>query len=239
LRLFELNDHELRTALAERRIDAALVTRHSLWPSAVSVPVYREAIVAALPCEHPLTRRKALRWALLRDETLLTQGWDDSQVAREFFASFLGAGTRFVSHATSKESILALVAAGYGVTLALGSQACQMTPGVAYRPIRERDAWVDLDLVWSPEREDAAAGVFVAFMRDRFDARSTDGKCYAATGNFLYRCSGQAMALSPRSARRTARGSHEQHRREASSRRTQALGHSGGKTARTVQDILQ
>ncbi len=113
LKLFELNDHELRHTLAERRLDAAFVTKHTLWPGATSVPIYREAITAALPLDHPLVAHETLEWTQLRSETLLTQGWNDSQTAREFFASLLGSGVEFVSHAASKQSILALVAAGY------------------------------------------------------------------------------------------------------------------------------
>jgi DNA-binding transcriptional LysR family regulator len=117
LRLFEMNDHEIRMALTERTIDAALVTRRPLWPGAIAIPIYREAILAALPNEHALTGYQTLTWDLLRQETMLTQGWNDGQAAGEFFRSLLGPGCVIVSHATSKQSILALVAAGYGVTL--------------------------------------------------------------------------------------------------------------------------
>ena len=49
-------------------------------------------------------------------------GWDDSQAARELFATFLGPGSRFQSYAASKQSVLALVSAGFGITLAAASQ---------------------------------------------------------------------------------------------------------------------
>jgi DNA-binding transcriptional LysR family regulator len=39
LKFFELNDHELRLALTERRLDAAFVTHHALWPGATSIPM--------------------------------------------------------------------------------------------------------------------------------------------------------------------------------------------------------
>jgi hypothetical protein len=60
-------------------------------------------------------------WEQVRNERLLTQGWNDNQTAREFFASLMGSGIDFVRHATSKQLILALVAAGYGITLAVES----------------------------------------------------------------------------------------------------------------------
>ena len=74
------------------------------------------------------------------------------------------------AHAASKQCVFALVAAGFGITLATTSQAEVVFPGVVYRPIREENAWVQVELVWCPEAEDPAVGRFVAFMRD--EARS-------------------------------------------------------------------
>jgi DNA-binding transcriptional LysR family regulator len=154
----------------ERRIDVALMTSHTLWPDAVTAPLYRERILAAIPCKHPLSEHDALDWKSLRRETFLVQGWDNSHSAREFYASFMGCGVNFQSHAGSKQCVFALVAAGFGITLATASQAEVVFPGIVYRPIREENAWVQVELVWCPEAEDPAVGRFVAFMRD--EARS-------------------------------------------------------------------
>jgi hypothetical protein len=51
--------------------------------------------MAVLPAAHPLGRRTVVRWAELREEVVLVQGWDESQVAREFYAAFLGESARF------------------------------------------------------------------------------------------------------------------------------------------------
>jgi DNA-binding transcriptional LysR family regulator len=65
---------------------------------------------------------------------------------------------------------MALVAAGFGITLATRSQAEVLFPGVVYKPIHEDNAWVTIELAWLPRKEEAAVGRFVAFMRD--EARS-------------------------------------------------------------------
>jgi len=170
LTLHELNDNELSAALAERTLDAAFVTTLALRRSANTVPVYREPLVAALPPGHVLASYDSLTWTLLREQTLLIQGWDDSHAARAFYASFLGEGVRFSSHPASKQSIMALVAAGFGITLATKSQSEVTFPGVVYKPIAEDDAWLQVELAWRPTSEDAVVGRFVAFMRD--EARS-------------------------------------------------------------------
>ena len=166
----EMNDRDLAAALEERRLDVALITSHTLWPHAAAVPLYRERIVAALPLLHPLAEHETVDWAALRGETFLVQGWDESQAAREFYASFLGSGARFRAHGVSKQCIFALVGAGFGITLATTSQSEAAFPGMVFKPIAEPDAWVQIELAWLPGLEDAAVGRFVAFLRD--EARS-------------------------------------------------------------------
>jgi DNA-binding transcriptional LysR family regulator len=167
----EMNERDIATALEERRLDVALMPKHTLWPRAVTAPIYRERMLAALPQEHRLAAFETLDWAALRDEMFLVQGWDESQSAREFYASFLGSGTKFQAHAASKQSVFALVAAGFGVTLATKSQAEVVFPGVVFRTIAEPDAWVQIELAWLAHVEDAAVGRFVAFMRDEAQSR--------------------------------------------------------------------
>lgn len=168
--LYEMNERDLVMAIEERRLDAALMTKHTLWPHAVAVPLWRERILVAFARGHKLGRRRKLSWDLLREEILLVQGWEESQTAREFYASFMGSGVRYSAHAASKLSVLSLVSAGLGITLVTESQAEVQVPGIVIKPIAEENAWVEVELVWIPENEEAVVGRFVAFMRD--EARS-------------------------------------------------------------------
>jgi DNA-binding transcriptional LysR family regulator len=170
LTIAELPDRDIVTALRERRLDVALLPNFMLWPHAEALPLYRERLVAAIPSSHPLACRDELAWPDLVDEIILVQGWEESQAARELYASFLGSGMRFQAHAVSKQSILALVGASFGVTLAVSSQSEVTFPGVVYKTIGEPNAWLRIDLAWMPETDEPAVGRFVAFMRD--EARS-------------------------------------------------------------------
>ena len=168
--VFEMNELEIQAAISERRVDVALMMRQTLWPDAVATSLYRERLLVALPCGHPQSYSAIINWHALRRETFLVQGWDNSQSAREFYVSFLGSGVRLQNQPASKQSVLALVAAGFGITLVTKSQSEIVVPGVVYRSIDEDDAWVDVELLWFPGAEDPAVGRFVAFMRD--EARS-------------------------------------------------------------------
>jgi DNA-binding transcriptional LysR family regulator len=171
LTVSEMNDRDLTAALEERRLDVAMMVSHAVWPHVATVPLYRDRLLAALPAGHPLAGRPTVDWDALRDEIFLVQGWDESQVARELYASFLGNGVRFQSHAASKQSVLALVSAGFGITLATASQSEVAFPGVAYRAIEDPDASILVVLAWLPELEDATVGRFVAFLRDEAQSR--------------------------------------------------------------------
>ncbi|MBN8906489.1 MAG: LysR family transcriptional regulator [Rhodospirillales bacterium] len=171
LTILEMNEWEIQNAVRERRIDVALLSDRMLWHDATSTPLYRERLLAALPCGHPLARRDALDWTSLQDEVLLVQGWDNSQAAREFYVSLLGRAVHFEAHAAGKQCIFALVAAGFGITLATASQSEVVFPGVTYRPVCEENAWVQVELVWNPEAEDPAVGRFIAFLRDEATSR--------------------------------------------------------------------
>lgn len=173
LTIHELNERDILLGIEERRLDVAFITKHTLWPGAVTEPIYRERIWLAVPRDHRLASAKRIGWDQLHKETFLVQGWDESQTAREFFSSFLGSGVKYRSHAVSKQTIMALVGAKYGVTLVTKSQAEVRFPNVSYRPIAEEDAWVEIELVWAPQNEEAVVGRFVAFMRDEARSRRT------------------------------------------------------------------
>ena len=60
LKVHELNDRDLLSAIEERRLDLAFMSKHTLWAGAASIPIYRERLLLALPKAHPLGRRKTL-----------------------------------------------------------------------------------------------------------------------------------------------------------------------------------
>jgi hypothetical protein len=109
----------------------------------------------------------------------------------------LGCGVEFRAHAASKQSVLALVGAGFGVTLVTESQSTIRFPNVIYKPIDEPDAWVYVDLTWIADIEDPVVGRFVAFVRDTIQPR----KITQAESSLKERWASQktlnAAALSP------------------------------------------
>jgi DNA-binding transcriptional LysR family regulator len=162
----ELPDHELSNAIQRRTLDVAFLAAYGVYPNLMTAPLILERIFVAFPQDHRLAVQDTIHWRDLYDEAILVQDWEDSHATREFYASLIGIGLPLRSHPASKQSVLALVAAGFGLTLVLESQTQVTVPGVAYQQIREENASIDLVLAWAPEAEDAAVGCFVSFMRD-------------------------------------------------------------------------
>jgi len=167
----ELSERDIRIAIQERRVDLALLAKPLVWPRATSVSLYREHLLAGFPHDHALNEVPLLTWEILRNYQFLVQGWDESQAAREFYAAMMGSGVRFSVHPASKQSILGLVAAGFGITLVTQAQAEVDVPGVEYRQIEEQNASVEIQLVWLPENENAVVGRFVSFMGEQSASR--------------------------------------------------------------------
>lgn len=168
--LHEFPDGALNKAVGDRQVDAIIIAEHALGPDLVCEQICHEQLLAALPLRSPLATDGIVTWKVLRKQTVLVQDWPHSHVTRAFYGELFGHGTRFQPHAVSKQTILALVAAGFGITLTTESQARVGFPGVAFVPIAEENASVNIVLAWAPQSEDPAVGRFIAFMRD--EARS-------------------------------------------------------------------
>ena len=167
LTVAEMNDRELTAALEERRLDVALTLSHVVAPHAASEPLYRDRLLVALPVGHALAGQPSVACDDLCEEVIVVQGWEESPATRELYASFLGGGGKLRSHAVSKQCLLALVGAGFGVTLIAASQSEVEISGVVFREIDDPDAVIEIALAWLPELEDATVGRFVALLRDQ------------------------------------------------------------------------
>lgn len=166
LTLVESHHVELRNRLLDRRLDVAIILDETAGPALATLPLWREHLCAGLPEAHPLALRSAVTWAELAGETVLVQAWQDSSVPRELLIGKIGINVRFESHYASQQSVLALIGAGYGVTVVLDMVASAPVPGVKFRPIDEADATTGVVVAWAPGIEDALVGRFVSFLRD-------------------------------------------------------------------------
>jgi DNA-binding transcriptional LysR family regulator len=148
LRVEELPIADLVAAVRERRLDAGL-TRPPLIDddSLVTERVLTEPVAAVVPIEHPLAGRPRLRLADLSGEPwVLTQrsSWPPWHDKYDHDFSAAGFEPKIVQRGSSIQGLLALVAAGVGVTRLPISARTLRDSGISFIPLDGETAEVVL-----------------------------------------------------------------------------------------------
>ena len=163
LQLREELTFRLTEWLEEARIDAALLALPCACGGAATVPIGRDAFVAALPRDHPLTSLTRVPVAALARERLLLL--EDGHCLRD--QALAVCGQHGLGHAdaseeyaaTSLHMLVQMVAGGMGVTL-LPRLAVEggITAGlpIELRPLSGAGAWRTIGLAWRPNAPRAA-----------------------------------------------------------------------------------
>jgi DNA-binding transcriptional LysR family regulator len=160
----------LVAGLREGRLDAGL-SRPPLVDDLASEVILRERVAAVLPEGHPLAGRDELTLAELADEPwVLTPRASWPPWHRKYDEDFARAGyrPRVVQRGTTPQSLLALVAAGVGVTRLAMSARSLRDGGVAFVPLAGEEAVVVL--VWREGARNPALPALREVARDLADA---------------------------------------------------------------------
>lgn len=118
-----------------------------------------EQLLCALPAQHPTARSKTVDLAALADEPFVTfPAYRGSSLRAVTIRACGDAGfaPHIVQEAPDSATILALVAAGVGVTLTLSSVRHVQRTGVAYRPVRGQIDALQAVLVWRADNPSRA-----------------------------------------------------------------------------------
>jgi LysR family hydrogen peroxide-inducible transcriptional activator len=120
LELWEDQTHTLIEGLRNRKLDAALVATPCGAPETTEIELFREPLLAALPPDHRLANSLALQESALASDLLtLAEGHCLANQALETCGarSFPGRKPQGSMQAGTLETLVHLVAAGYGTTL--------------------------------------------------------------------------------------------------------------------------
>ncbi|MFO0551115.1 MAG: LysR substrate-binding domain-containing protein [Polyangiaceae bacterium] len=153
-------------ALRERRIDAGFTRPPIVEPGVMAESVRSEAIVVALPHDHPLAKKRRVSLASLAGEPFIT-------IPRErgpaFFDQLIalctGAGfSPKLAHEAPHFDLLSMVAAGFGVALVPESVKDVPPPGLVTRPLVEGPK-TELVVTWREGDKSPALASFLAVTR--------------------------------------------------------------------------
>lgn len=155
LTLREVSPSEQVRRLTSGEIDVGILRLPIDCPGLESVPVFDEALVAALPSGHPLAEKGSLPLqALAREPFILfprRHGPGLFDVIQEACRE-AGFSPRVVEEPGEMSSILAFVAGGLGVSLVPESLAGHLADRITYRMLEASRTCTQLAAVFSPQR---------------------------------------------------------------------------------------
>jgi DNA-binding transcriptional LysR family regulator len=167
LRLRELVTSEQIPALIDGSLSVGFL-RDGEWKEGISIePILREPYVAVLPSAHRLSRKAAILPADLKDEPFVLFARRMGNLAFDrTIACCESAGFRpaIVQDAPQWPTVLRLVAAGLGVSIAPTCIESLKMPGVTYRKLRSRH-WTSIDIGIKTGSSNPATQEFLRIVR--------------------------------------------------------------------------
>ncbi len=156
------------TALRHHQVDVAFPIEVSDTPGAMSEHLWEERVYVAAPEHHSVAASETLKWTELRDEVFVVRAYNSGPVIYAWLAGKLhpgGVAPNIHQHDISRECLLGLVSAGYGLTVVSESATALVVPGVVYRPVMDEDATMSVRMAWLNENENPALGRFLSHAR--------------------------------------------------------------------------
>jgi DNA-binding transcriptional LysR family regulator len=154
----ELDVGVIRGPVAESEID----------PQLELMTIQRERLVAALPADHRLAARRRLRAEDLRGEAFVILARREAPGLYASLAATMGeAGgvPEDVLEVAEMQTIISLVAGGFGVSLVPASVGQVDRSGVAFRPITKASAMIELSVAWRAGTGSPVRDAFLAVVR--------------------------------------------------------------------------
>ena len=163
LRLDDRESLDIGAALSHGDLDIAILRAPFQYEGIDTEPLFQERFVLALPQEHPLARRKRIAMTALAGESFIlfprpvAPGLHDTITSICIQAGF---SPRIVHEASSWPSVISLVKAGLGITIAPSSAKSILPDGVVFKELPETAARAELVLAYPRRALSPAAAHF-------------------------------------------------------------------------------
>ena len=173
LRLREGATEELMPLLLDGTLDLGFLRDGEARDGLTIETILREPFVAVLPARHKLAANSILALAALKDEPFALFALRMGALAYDRTVACCeaeGFRPNFVQDAPQWPTVLRLVAAGLGVSLAPACVARITTPGVVFKRVRSRH-WTSIDIGMKAKLDNPATEAFLAIARQQFSKR--------------------------------------------------------------------
>jgi DNA-binding transcriptional LysR family regulator len=184
LQLHESYTSALMQKLLKGELDAAFLRDADHVPELKMEPVFSEPFIAVLPKKHPLARHKSISAGELRDEPFVFFTRAAGTLAYEKPVSLCeeyGFRPQVVQEAPQWLTIMRLIGAGLGVTIAPACVRQIATPNVVCLGLRRARVESDIELAYRDSEDRALVEAFAAVARESFGQRRRPWR--AVSGN--------------------------------------------------------
>ncbi len=168
LGLRELPTTEQLDALLAGRIDIGVIRGPLTIPANAGIfdfiAIQRERLVVALPDTHPFATKPRVRAADLRGETFVILRRRESPGLFASLASVMsdvGGIPDGALEVTEMQTIVGLVASGYGISLVPASVGERERKGVTFRPLADPSPMLELQVAWRAGERSAVRDAFL------------------------------------------------------------------------------
>ena len=180
----DLTEGQAREAILRVRkecLDVAFLVGVPELADCHTKPLWTEVLVLAIKATHPLAKADGVRWTDLTEETFLVR-YDGSgpQVYDHVVLRLAGNWRQpYVQRCNvGRDTLMAMVAHGYGITLTTEPTTHVHFPGVAFKPILDEPEPLTFSAVWSPHNRSRPLRDLLALAQRK--ARSEGFKVSAA-----------------------------------------------------------
>ncbi len=168
LSLAEMRIPDQVQAILKRHLDVGFIHLPAAHDDLIAETVLREPVVVALPATHPLASESEITLKDLARETLIQFPRAIHPAVYDDIAGLCraaGFDPRVVREAAPKQTIIALVSAGLGVSVLPASLQALQRPGVVYRPIRGRNISIETAVIYRRSEPSPVVHAFLEVLR--------------------------------------------------------------------------
>jgi DNA-binding transcriptional LysR family regulator len=159
LQIIEGRARDTIREVREARLDVAFVVGVPPAGDCHSKLLWTEALLVALREGHPLTEAEGVRWPELAGEPFLARrGGAGPQVHDHIVLRLAGnwSQPQIKRFDVAHDTLMSMVAQGYGITLTSEAAAQVSFPGVVFRPILDEPEPITFSALWSPHNRSQA-----------------------------------------------------------------------------------
>lgn len=152
----------------EHRIDVAFVTGEPKVAGCDVTRLWTERVFAVLPEQHALAGERGITWEALRDERFIVSRSEPGPAIHDYVIkrlAELGHHPSVERYTVGRETLMHLVALGFGISLTSEATIATRFSEVVFRPIATPEDVLPFSAVWSPTNDNPVLRRFLSLAR--------------------------------------------------------------------------